>query len=490
MTIANAQPGGPDAAPDPRRWIALFTLLLAGFMNMVDVTIVNVALPELQRDMGASSSQIEWVIAAYVIAFALGLLPLGRLGDIVGRRNMFIGGVCAFTVASVLCGVATSVEFLIIARFVQGLSGAVMMPQVLAIMQNLFPPEERNLAFSLFGLSAGLASASGSVLGGWLISMDLFDLSWRPIFLINIPIGLFAVLGALRLVPKLAGNKALVNDWIGILIASISVFLLLFPLIEGRNFGWPVWCFAMIAASFPGFALLVLWLRQRSRAGRSQLLPYALLKNRNYAIGVFASMAFFSCLPGIFMILALFTQLGFGFTPLEAGLFTLPFPLGILTTTLVWGFMGLRLAKTRLVGGVVVFAVSMVWMRQIVLGVTGDVQAWDFAAPLFISGIGVNAVFQSLVPAVLAGVPGRDAGGGAGGLQALQQVGNAFGIAVLGQIFFSRVEAVASPGAQTFVEAAANAMIYQIVVLILVIGLVSLLQTARVPEARTARDRA
>ena len=170
MTAPASPAAAPEAPPDPRRWVALAVLLLASFMNLIDVTIVNVALPSMQENLGANSSQIEWVVAGYVLVFALGLLPFGRLGDVRGKKQVFLVGVAAFTFASLLCGLAPDIGWLVVARLLQGAGAAVMTPQVLAIAQMMFPPKERAAAFSLFGLSAGLASVSGPLLGGWLIS--------------------------------------------------------------------------------------------------------------------------------------------------------------------------------------------------------------------------------------------------------------------------------------------------------------------------------
>ena len=200
--------GTPQPAVYAGRWIAMAVLLLAGFMNLVDVSIVNVALPSLQHAFDASDSQIEWVVAAYVLVLALGLLPFGRLGDIVGRRRMFVAGVAVFTLGSAICGLAPSMGALVAARVVQGIGGAMMTPQTLAIVPALFPPHERGKAFSLFGLTAGLATVAGPLLGGLLIDADLFGLGWRPIFLVNVPIGLLAVILALYYVPELPGRRA------------------------------------------------------------------------------------------------------------------------------------------------------------------------------------------------------------------------------------------------------------------------------------------
>jgi|GEM_PF-101794 len=221
---------GAAAPADPRRWLALGILLIANFMNLIDVTIVNVALPSMRDNLGASDAQIEWVVAAYVLAFALGLLPFGRLGDIVGRSRMFLIGVAAFTLASALCGMAPSIEMLIGARVLQGLGGAMMTPQVLAIATVTFPPHERGQAFSLFGLSAGLASVCGPVLGGLLIDAQLFGLDWQPIFLVNIPIGIAAIIAGWFLIPRLPGHAELRNDYAGI---ALFLFFVLAPFIEG-----------------------------------------------------------------------------------------------------------------------------------------------------------------------------------------------------------------------------------------------------------------
>src|SRR5690349_1063946 len=199
------------ADADPRRWVALTVLLIANFMNLMDVTIVNVALPSLRENLNADASQIEWVIAAYVLAFALGLLPFGRLGDIVGRTQMFLIGVGAFTLASAACGLAPSIEWLIAARVLQGLAGAIMTPQVLAIATVTFPPEERGQSFSLFGLSAGLAAVAGPIVGGLLIGWNFWGLDWRPIFLVNIPFGILAVVAGWFLIPRTPGHPDLKN---------------------------------------------------------------------------------------------------------------------------------------------------------------------------------------------------------------------------------------------------------------------------------------
>ena len=249
-------------------------LLIAGFMNLIDVTIVNVALPSLQAAFDATGSEIEWVVAAYILTFALCLLPAGRLGDIFGRRKLFLAGIVTFTLGSLACGVAGSIDALVASRVLQAVGGAMMVPQTLAIVPVLFAPHERGAPFALFGLTAGFATVTGPVLGGVLIGADLFGLGWRPIFLVNIPVGVLAVLAALRWVPGVGGTPGLGIDWVGVGLAALTLLLLVFPLIEGRQLGWPTWCFAMMACAVPaGFAFVAWQRRQAARATPRSCCP-------------------------------------------------------------------------------------------------------------------------------------------------------------------------------------------------------------------------
>ncbi|MEX0407623.1 MFS transporter [Aquibium sp. LZ166] len=467
----------PYAEPeiDPRRWISLFILLLAGFMNLIDVTIVNVALPRLQENLHATSSQIEWVVAAYVLAFALGLLPFGRLGDTIGRKRVFIAGVFCFTLFSALCGLAPDMPTLIVARVLQGLSGAMMMPQVLAITQVIFPPQERGFAFSLFGLSAGLASVAGPLTGGLLINADIYGLDWRPIFLVNIPIGIVTVAAAWRLLPPMAANHDLKHDLGGVALAALCVFLLVFPLIEGHSLGWPSWTFAMVASSAVAALIFVAFERSRARNGKSQLLPASLLTNNSYLLGIAMVTVFFSGVAGFFMVLAVFLQTGFDFSPLESGLTTVPFPLGVLVASIVSGRARGRWPRARIGGGAGLLVVGMFMLRLVVGGVADEVDHWQFLPPLFISGLGMGIAISSLFQTVLAQVPPRDAGSGSGAMQSFQQIGSALGIAIAGQIFFSTLAGNLSAGAGShpaFVESLGNALYYECAAFALIVALV------------------
>lgn len=480
------QTHAPDGATYPeRRWFALFILLLAGFMNLIDVTIVNVALPRMQAGLGATSSQIEWVVAAYVLAFALGLLPFGRLGDTVGRKRMFLIGVAAFTLMSGLCGIAPDMNALIAARALQGLAGAMMMPQVLAIVQVIFPPRERGLAFSFFGLSAGLASVAGPLAGGLLINSDIAGLDWRPVFLVNLPVGLFTVIAAWLVVPKMAGHPDMKHDPLGVLLAGAAVFLLVFPLIEGRGYGWPVWAFAMLAGAVVAGVLFFLHEKRRARANRTQLLPVSLMTNPGYVLGSLTATIFFSGIAGFFIVLAVFLQTGFGFTPLESGLTTLPFPIGVLLASFVSGKLRGRLERSRIAGGAAALVIGMLLLMRVVAGIGDTVDHWALAVPLALAGFGMGVAISSLFQTVLAHVPHADAGSGSGALQSFQQVGSALGIAICGEIFFSSLtnafKAGSAPHA-AFVDSLGSALIFEVAAFALVAVFVLFLKAPPRPQ--------
>ena len=467
----------------PQRWPALFTLLTASFMNLIDVTIVNVALPTLQENLHAGPSEIEWVVAVYVLGFALALLPFGRLGDMAGRKRMFMLGVLLFTLFSALCGLAPNIETLIVARTLQGLAGGMMTPQVLAIAQVIFAPRERAQAFSLFGLAAGLASVVGPLLGGTLIGADLFGLDWRPIFLVNIPVGIAVLFIGQRIIPDLPGHPDVGTDVKGVLIAALGVFLLIFPMVEGYNFGWPAWLYLLMAAAFGLFALFVHHIRRQEARRKPQLIPYSLLSNGNFMLGAGIATLFFSGVAGFFMVLAIFLQTGFGLTPLQSGLTTLPFPVGVLLASLLSGRLKGRFPRQRLIAGAVLMATGMGVLDMVVSAMGDTAPRLMMAGPLFIGGLGLGIGIASLFQTILAGVPHRDAGAGSGSLQSFQQMGNAMGIAVCGQLFFATLATDRDAGMDAhpaFIAALKSALTYEIAAFLAVAVLVTFL---KVPPA-------
>ncbi|HVX72544.1 MAG TPA: MFS transporter [Devosia sp.] len=490
------------AEADPRRWLALAVLLIASFMNLIDVTIVNVAIPSMQQDLGANASQIEWVIAAYVLAFALGLLPFGRLGDIVGRTRMFLIGVGAFSAASAFCGLAPSIEWLIAARTVQGLAGAMMTPQVLAIATVTFPPEERGQSFSLFGLAAGLAAVAGPIVGGLLIGADLGGLDWRPIFLVNVPVGIVAVVLGWFIIPRPPGHPELRNDYAGIALFAAAMLALVYPLIEGRSVDWAPWTWELMGLAAVLLVLFVLWERRMARLGRPQLLSYSLITNGNFLLGAGITTIFASGIPGFFMVISIMLQVGFGFSPIESGLTNTPFSVGVLLVSLVAGRFGSSYLRTRVALAAGMLVVGIAWLHVIMARLGDSIDHWSFLPPLLLAGLGLGLGFSALFQTVLNGIPARDAGAAAGSLQAFQQVGGSIGVALVGQIFFASLGDVGTlfrtgPAAvhAAFASSAATATWYQIVSFALVIALVFLVrprtpqpQRAPVPNAPAALE--
>ena len=423
------------------RWFAMAALLMANFINLIDVTIVNVALPSMQDAFDATDSQIEWVVAVYILTFALLLLPMGRLGDVVGRRRMFLAGVGVFTLGSTLCGAAPGIGGLVAARVVQGIGGAMMIPQTLAIVPALFAPKERGLAFALFGLSAGLAAVTGPILGGLLIAGDFWGLDWRPIFLVNIPVGAVAVMATLRYVPALPGDADLRLDVVGVAIAGLALLLVLFPLIEGRQVGWPWWCWLMIVAAAPVTAGFVFWEMAQAKRGAPQLIPASLFANRRFMVGTGLVMLVFAGIPGFFLTLAILLQVGNGLTPLQSGLTTVPFSVGVLLASILSGKLGVRAPRERIAVGAALLASGMIALRFAVPGMGEELSRAALAAPLVIAGIGLGTAISPLFQTVLANVEGRDTGSASGALQAFQQIGGALGLAVMGELFFSTLKA-------------------------------------------------
>ena len=465
-------------APYEKRWLALSVILLAGFMNLIDVTIVNVALPSMKENLHATSSGIEWVVATYILVFALGLLPFGRLGDLLGHRRMFIIGVCGFTIASASCGFAPSMEALIAARAFQGAFAAAMMPQGLAIAQTIFPPQERGSVFALFGTVAGLASVAGPLVGGVLVDANIYGLDWRPIFLVNLPVGLIAIAGALAVVPVSRRDARVSIDIAGVAIAAVSVFLVVFPLIEGRSYGWPAWAFGMMAAGIVGFIGFAMVERAHARRQRPQLLPTALFGSRNFVAGTAMTLVFFSGVSGFFMVFAIFLQTGFEFTPLQSGLTTFPFSLGVFVASFVSAKFGNRWPLHRIRGGAALIAVCMALLLLFVSGMEDHIRPLVLLGPLFISGLGLGLVIAPLFNAILSAVPTADAGAGSGALRTFQQVGSAIGVAAIGEVFFQTLahQMASDPGHSAFVQAFDMALVYEIVIFVLT-GLLSLFMT-------------
>ena len=421
---------------DPRRWIALIVLLLAAVLDLVDVTVVNVAIPTIQRDLGASYEAIQWVLASYTLAFALGLITGGRLGDIYGRKRVFLVGVAGFALGSALCGLAPSPEMLVASRVLQGAMAAVMIPQVLSIIQASFPPGERGAAFGAYGAVAGLASAGGPLIAGVLIQGDLLGLGWRPIFLVNVPVGLLALVATALVVRESRSEHPLRLDLTGVVIMTVGLLLLVYPLVEGRNLGWPAWTLASMGASVPVLILFAFWERRKARKDGSPLVPPALFRERAFVAGLLVNLIFFLGVGSFFFVLALHLQIGLGFTPLHAGLSILPFSLGGVVASGISVQLAPKAGRWVLAAGALLMAGGMAGLILAFSLFGTRTGTWEVLPALLVAGFGMGLILPPLADVILAGVPTDDAGAASGVLSSTNQLGSAIGVAIIGVVFF------------------------------------------------------
>ena len=442
-----APPGAEGDGVDPRRWLTLIILLLAAFMNLLDVSIVNIAIPSIQRDLNASYADVQWALAGYTLAYALVLITGGRLGDTFGRKRLFLIGVTGFTIMSALCGAAQSPGMLIACRVVQGAMGAIMVPQVLAVIQVIFPPKERIKALAGFGVTAGLGTVSGPLLGGLLIQHNLLGLGWRPIFLINVPVGIIAVVASAVLVRESRAPRPPKLDPVGVGLISAALLLLLYPLVEGRQLGWPTWTFVSMAAAVPVFAAFIGYERVKERRDGSPLVPMSLFRERGFSAGMAIAVAFFLGIASFGLVLTLFLQLGLGFTPLHAGLTFLPFSLGVLVSSGAAARLAPRFGRGVTMAGALIIAGGMAGLIGIAHHYGPAVTTWELAPGLVAAGLGLGAVIAPLADIVLDRVPKQDAGSASGVFNTGLQLGNSIGIALIGVIFFGLLGSQAGPAA-------------------------------------------
>lgn len=447
MTLTRQQPGA-TAEPAPvygRRWWALAVLLTGGFMILLDSTIVNVAAPAVQLDLAASYSVVEWVVGGYALAYGLLLIPGGRLGDRFGYRRMFVLGLAGFTAASVLCGTADSPGQLVAWRVVQGMLAGVMNPQILAVVQVAFPPQERGRAYSIYGAVNGVAVAAGPLLGGLLIQADVNGLGWRPIFLLNLPIGVLALVAA-RLVPPARGRGDRL-DLVGIVLACATMLLITVPLVEGREAGWPAWAWICLGLAVPAAVLFAWWEARRIGRGGGPLVDVRLFRNRTFAAGVGLGLSFFAGFIGLIFVLSLYLQLGLGRSALATGLILMPFAAGVFVGASFSHQLSARFGRGVLLLGsglTIVGTVGLIVTLQLAgVAVTGP----QLLPALLAVGIGSGMVIAPNVDIVLASVPRQEAGSASGVVNTAQRLGNALGVAVVGVALFGALASHAATSA-------------------------------------------
>ncbi|GAB3745883.1 MFS transporter [Amycolatopsis oliviviridis] len=428
----------PEKKTSPRAvWWLLATVLVVELMDLLDSTIVNVAGPSLERSLGASAVGLQWVIGGYALTLGAGLVLGGRLGDRYGRRPMFLAGLVAFTLASLLCAIAPSIGLLIGFRLIQGLAGAMMLPQGLGILRDNLTPRELTKALAVFGPVLGLGGVLGPVLGGALVDWDLFGLGWRLVFLVNVPVGLAALALSWWLVPRDSGTRTLRVDVVGAVLVAVASALLVLPLNEGQASGWPLWTWLSLSAAAIGYAGFALWQRRVLRRDRPPLVTPSLFGKSAFTVGLVAVALFFGGLIGTQLVLTFFLQLGQGFTAGQAGLGNLPVALGTAVGgTISGGLLAAKLGRRVLQAGAVVQFTGVAWL-WFALADTTDFTIWQIVPGSAVAGIGAGIVIAAVFNTVLGAVDDDEVGSASGVLSAVQSIGGSVGVAVFSTVFFA-----------------------------------------------------
>lgn len=438
MTSAPTDTAALPDQPDPKRWSALSVTLVAGFMSLLDVSIVAVALPSIQRGLGTSPAGVQWIVSGYALAFGLMLVPAGRLGDALGRRRMFLLALGGFVIFSAAAGAAPTMGLLVAARILQGLSAGALAPQNSALIQQLFSGAERGRAFGFFGATVGISTAAGPIAGGLILALADGPDGWRWIFFVNVPIGVLALLLAARLLPKGGGaGRRGPMDLTGVALLGGGVFAVMLPLVLAESGGLATlwWLFPVGAALL---AVFVLWERRVALRAGQPLLDVRLLRGTpGYASGAALGTAYFVGFSGIWLVLALYFQNGLGYTPLQSGLAVTPFALGSAGAAAVGGRLVERFGRLLTVTGLSMVVVGLAATAVVLLSAPAGSAGWAVAAPLLVAGVGGGWVISPNTTMTLRCVPVTMAGSAGGALQTGQRVGSAIGTALLAGVFYA-----------------------------------------------------
>jgi EmrB/QacA subfamily drug resistance transporter len=431
--LASAPAATAESQPYKLRWVVAAVVMAANMMDVLDATIVNVAGPSIHRDLGGGANTIQWLSAGYTLAFAVLLIAGARLGDIFGRRKLFLIGSAGFTFFSAVCAVAPSVGVLIAFRALQGAFGALMIPQGFGLLKQVFTDDrEFDKATGLFGPITGLAMLAAPVLAGVLVDADLWGTGWRLVFLINIPIGVIALPLAFRSLPSGASHPDLKLDVTGVWLVGLALVAIIYPLIEGQGEGWPAWTFAMLAA---GVGLLVAFMVHERRRKHDALIEPSLLSNRTYLSGVAVILALFGAFGGLLLCISLYGQLGEGWSPVHAGFVLTPMVVGMIVGMGASFALVTRLGRHLLHIGITLVAGGTVLLALVVSHVV-HASTWDLVPGLLLIGAGLGASMGQLFRFILTSVSMNEVGSASGVMEAVQQLATALGVAILGTIFF------------------------------------------------------
>ena len=414
-------------------------MLAAEIMDLLDSTIVNVAGPSLQRELGASPSALQWVIGGYTLTLGAGLVIGGRLADRYSRRNVFLVGIVAFTIASLLCAIAPTVGALIAFRLIQGFAGALVLPHVIGFIRDVFPPEEIGKAFAIFGPVFGLGGILGPVIGGFIIDGDIASTGWRAVFLVNIPIGIAVIALAWIYLPKRDSDHSIKIDLVGCLLIIASSGLLLLPLIQGQQAGWPLWTFVSLVVSLLGFVIFTFQQRWVISRNKTPLVDPDIFKSTTYNLGLAGIFTFFAGFTGVYLIITLFLQIGQGYTARGAGIANIAIALGTAVGGALSGAVLAEKFGTRVLqfGGLAQIAGAL-----LIFFALPDMQSfnfWHIAPGMFISGFGTGLVVAALFDAILLAIKDDLVSSASGVLASVQSIASSVGVAIFGTIFFNQV---------------------------------------------------
>jgi MFS family permease len=415
--------------------LGLLTVLIGAALPLIDFFIVNVALPTIDTDLHASDATLELVVAGYGIGYALLLVLGGRLGDAFGRRRMFLVGMAAFTITSLVCGLAPTAITLVLARVAQGGAAAMMLPQVLSTIQATTTGQHRSKALGYYGAVGGLSSVVGQLLGGALVAANIAGTGWRPIFLVNVPVGIVGLLLARRLVPETRSTEPVGIDRPGTVLLGAALLSLLVPLMEGGALGWPLWTWLLLAVFPFAAAGFVLVERRAEAAGRVPLLPPSIMRMPSMRQGLVVAVPFFAGFGGFMFVFAITLQDALHLGPFQAGLALTPLAIGFFVVSLVSSRLVGRFGSKVVAHGAVIQAVGIVVTIGAVLLAWPHLTILDLAPGMALLGIGNAMSMTTVFRIVLSGVPAQRAGVGSGALATTQQTSLALGVATLGTLY-------------------------------------------------------
>jgi EmrB/QacA subfamily drug resistance transporter len=460
----------PSAAADVRpsnraAWLGFLVVLIAAVMDLLDSTIAQTAAPAIRRDLGGSYADLEWISAAYTLAMSATLLLGSRLGDVLGRRRVLVAGIAGFIGASALCAFAPTPDALIAARALQGAIAAIMVPQGFGLIRELFGDEGQQKALGVFGPVMGVAAIAGPLIGGSLIDLNLFGSGWRAIFLVNVPLGLAALVAGARFLPRsVPATPGARLDAPSVLLAMAGAVALVYPLIEGRQDGWPAWSFAMLAAGVALLGSFAVLQARRARQGRAPLVEPSILRRRPYVAGLAVVLGFIGAMGGMMIALNVMYQTGLGFTPLDCGLATISIPIAAIGGSITSSVLLARIGRTTMQIGTATMAAGLIIVDLVLRTAGGGISAWELVAPLALTGFGMGMVFVPMFDVILAGVAPHELGSASGLLQSVQQLAMSIGIAAVGTVLFDQLGGGHGPA--PFVGAADHGLLVAVAFLV------------------------